>query len=69
MVIDAAGVAILRDLGTTPEVGRGRVFEQAQIAHAAELGIGVACADEIKLVSDDDIDEAYAARIRDILIA
>ena len=65
----AAGVAILRDLGTTPEVGRGRVFEQAQIAHAAELGIGVACADEIKLVSDDDIDEAYAARIRDILIA
>ncbi len=69
VAIDAVGVAILRDLGTTPEVSRGRVFEQDQIARAAELGIGVASADEIELVSDDDAGEAYAARIRDILIA
>ena len=69
VAIDAVGVAILRDLGTTPEVSRGRVFEQDQIARAAELGIGVASADEIELVSDDDAGEAYATRIRDILVA
>ncbi|MEE8353693.1 MAG: DUF362 domain-containing protein [Dehalococcoidales bacterium] len=69
VAIDAVGVAILRDLGTTPEVSRGRVFEQAQIARAAELGIGVASADEIELVSDDAAGEAYAARIQEILVA
>jgi len=69
VAIDAVGVAILRDLGTTPEVSRGRVFEQDQIARAAELGIGAASADEIELVSDDAAGEAYAARIRDILVA
>ena len=69
VAIDAVGVAILRDLGTTPEVSQGRVFEQDQIARAAELGIGVASADEIDIVSDDAVGEAYAARIRDILDA
>ncbi len=69
VAIDAVGVAILRDLGTTPEVSRGRVFEQDQIARAAELGIGVASAAEIELVTDDSDGEAYAARIREILTA
>ena len=69
VAIDAVGVAILRDLGTTAEVSRGRVFEQDQIARAVELGIGVASADEIELVSDDAEGEAYAARIRGILVA
>jgi len=69
VAIDAVGVAILRDLGTTPDVSRGRVFEQDQIARAVELGIGVGSADEIEVVSDDAAGEAYAARIRDILVA
>ncbi len=69
VAIDAVGVAILRDLGTTPEVSRGRVFEQDQIARAVELGIGVASADEIELISDDGEGKAFAARIRDILVA
>ena len=41
VALDAVGVAVLRLFGTTDEVSRGRVFEQAQIARAVELGLGV----------------------------
>jgi uncharacterized protein (DUF362 family) len=68
VAIDAVGVAILRSLGTTPEVSRGPVFEQAQIARAAELGLGVKSPDQIQLVTDDAESEALAGRIRDILL-
>ena len=68
VAIDAVGVAILRSLGTTPEVSRGRIFEQDQIARAAELGLGVKSADQIKLLTDDAEGEAFASRVRDILL-
>jgi uncharacterized protein (DUF362 family) len=67
VAIDAVGVAILRLLGTTPEVSRGRIFEQEQIARAAELGLGVSSAKQIRLVTGDDDSEALAARVKDIL--
>ena len=67
VAIDAVGVAILRLLGTTPEVSKGRIFEQDQIARAAELGLGVKSPDQIELVTDDPESEAFAAKVRDIL--
>jgi uncharacterized protein (DUF362 family) len=67
IAIDAVGVAILRLLGTTPEVSRGRVFEQEQIARAAELGLGVTSPDQIELVTDDAESKALAEKIREIL--
>ena len=67
VAIDAVGVAILRLLGTTPEVSRGSIFEQEQIARAAELGLGVSLAREIQLVTGDTRSEAMAVQIRDIL--
>lgn len=67
VAIDAVGVAILRSLGTTPEVSRGKIFEQDQIARAAELGLGVTSADQIQLITGDSESEAYCAKIRDIL--
>jgi uncharacterized protein (DUF362 family) len=67
VAIDAVGVAILRLLGTTPEVSRGPIFEQEQIARAAELGLGVSSAKQIQLVTGDVESEAFAARVRDIL--
>jgi len=67
VAIDAVGVAILRLLGTTPEASRGPIFEQEQIARAAELGLGVSSAKQIQLVTGDDESEAFAVRIRDIL--
>ena len=67
VAIDAVGVAILRLLGTTSEVNNGAIFEQEQIARAAELGLGVSLAREIQLVTGDTRSEAMAVQIRDIL--
>jgi uncharacterized protein (DUF362 family) len=67
VAIDAVGVAILRLLGTTPEVSRGPIFEQEQIARAAELGLGVSSAKQIQLVTGDVESEAFAVRVRDVL--
>jgi uncharacterized protein (DUF362 family) len=67
VAIDAVGVAILRLLGTTPEVNRGSIFEQEQIARAAELGLGVSSAKDIQLITGDAKSEAFAAQVRDIL--
>ncbi|HXZ30300.1 MAG TPA: DUF362 domain-containing protein, partial [Dehalococcoidia bacterium] len=64
---DAVGVAILRLLGTTPEVSRGPIFGQEQIARAAELGLGVSSAKQIQLVTKDAESEAFATRVRSIL--
>jgi uncharacterized protein (DUF362 family) len=69
VAIDAVGVAILRSLGTTPDVSQGRVFEQAQIGRAAELGLGVRSPEEIELVTDDAESRAFADKIKEILLA
>jgi uncharacterized protein (DUF362 family) len=67
VAIDAVGVAILRLLGTTPEVSRGAIFEQEQIARAAELGLGVLSTKEIQIVTENAESEAFAVKVRDIL--
>lgn len=69
VALDATGVAILRMFGTTPEVSRGKVFEQEQIARAVELGLGVDSPQKIRFVTGDDASRAYAARIEAILTA
>ncbi len=68
VAIDAVGVAILRYFGTTPDVSRGPIFQQEQIARAVELGLGVGTPEEIELVTGDPDSETYAATIRDILL-
>jgi len=67
VAIDAVGVAILRQLGTTPEVTKGKIFEQDQIKRAAELGLGVKSAKEIQIITGDKDSEEYAKEIRGIL--
>jgi len=67
VALDAVGVALLRFFGTTPEVSRGPIFQQEQIARAVELGLGVDGPDKIQFVTGDPDSEAYAAQIRDIL--
>jgi hypothetical protein len=42
----------------------GRIFEQGQIARAAELGIGAASAADIRLSPLDKTAEAIAGRIQ-----
>lgn len=68
VALDAVGVAILRYLGTTPEVSRGPVFGQEQIARAAELGLGIRTPAEIELLTDDRPSAEYAAAIWPILM-
>lgn len=68
VAIDAVGVAILRLLGTTPEVSQGRIFEQEQIARAIELGLGISSPDQIQIVTGDPESEAFAAQVSDILL-
>ena len=67
MAIDAVGVALLRYFGTTPEVSRGAIFDQEQIARAVQLGIGVGSPRQIELVTDDRDSAEFAKPIRAIL--
>jgi uncharacterized protein (DUF362 family) len=69
VAIDATGVAILRLLGTTPEVSRGAVFEQDQIARAVELGLGVTAPDQIELVTGDAESKDFADKVREVLLS
>ena len=64
VAIDAVGVALLRSYGTMREVMEGRIFDQEQIARAAELGIGVASATDIRLFPLDKTADSVAARIQ-----
>jgi uncharacterized protein (DUF362 family) len=68
VAVDAVGVSILRLLGTTPDVSRGPVFSQDQIARAVELGLGVRSPEDIELVTGDTQSEAYASKVKDILL-
>lgn len=67
VAVDAVGVALLRSYGTTPEVSRGPIFAQEQIARAVALGLGVGAPRDIELVTADAASEAYAQKIRAIL--
>jgi uncharacterized protein (DUF362 family) len=67
IAIDAVGVALLRYYGTTPEVTRGKVFEQEQLARAVQLGLGVTSPNEIELVTNDAASAEFAKKIQAIL--
>lgn len=53
IALDAVGIAILRTLGSNKAIMETPIFEQEQIARAAELGLGVRSVDEIQIVTND----------------
>jgi hypothetical protein len=55
-------------MGTTPEVSRGPIFQQDQIARAAELGLGVKSPDQIQIITGDAKSETLAVKIRETLL-
>ncbi len=67
VAIDAVGVALLRYFGTTPEVSRGTIFEQEQLARATELRLGISRPEHIELVTGDRDSAEYVKQIRPIL--
>ena len=69
VAVGAVGGAMLRLHGTTRAVSAGRVFEQAQIARTAELGLGVSRPELIDLVTDDRAGQDVLARLRPVLLA
>ena len=67
VAIDAVGVAILKSLGSNDQIMNRKIFDQEQIARAAEIGLGVTSTDQIDLVAANDGSIAYRDRIAAIL--
>ena len=67
VAIDAVGVALLRSYSSAPEVMRGRIFDLEQISRAAELGVGVRAASDIRLIPLDSESEKAATTFQEIL--
>ena len=67
VAVDAVGVALLRILGTTPEVTKGSIFEQEQIKRAVELGVGIKSSSEIEFITDSEEAEKLVIQIKEKL--
>ena len=67
VALDAVGVAVLKSLGSNDQIMGSKIFEQEQIARAAEIGLGVTSPSEIELLAADDQSLEYRDRIQDIL--
>ena len=67
VAIDAVGVALLRILGTTPEVTNGSIFNQEQIKRAVELQIGITSPDQIDFITDSEESGKLVAKIKEKL--
>ncbi len=68
IAIDAVGLAVLKEIGSNKAIMGNKIFEQEQIARAAELGLGVTGPGDIELISGDDASLRYAERLRSILL-
>jgi uncharacterized protein (DUF362 family) len=67
VAVDAVGVAMLQHLGSTAAIMDRPVFQQEQIARAAELGLGAASAAAIRLLTPDPASAALAGSLRRLL--
>jgi len=67
VAIDAVGVGILKALGSNDQIMNKKIFEQEQIARAAEIGIGASSPDEIDLIAADEGSIEYRDRIAVLL--
>ncbi len=67
VAIDAVGVAILKELGSTENIMGREIFEQEQIKRAAELGLGISTPGQIELITPDKASSDYAQKLKTIL--
>ena len=67
VAIDAVGVAILQALGSNAQIMNTKIFEQEQIARAAEIGIGATSPSEIEVLSANGESQNYRDQIVEIL--
>ena len=67
VAIDAAGVAVLKHLGSNAAVMGRPIFAQKQIARAVALGLGAAGPEEVELVAADPASRECRDRVAAIL--
>jgi len=67
VAIDAVGVAILKHLGSNETIMKRKIFEQEQIARAAELGLGATSSSEIEVIPADKNSLEYRDQVAEIL--
>ena len=67
VAIDAVGVALLKSLGSNENIMKPKIFEQEQIARAAELGLGASSPSEIEVIAADEKSRDYRDRVTEIL--
>ncbi|MFC1815334.1 DUF362 domain-containing protein [Thermodesulfobacteriota bacterium] len=65
---DAVGVAILKLLGGNNAIMNRSIFDQAQIARAVELGLGVAAPQAIDVVAAGPESQDYREKVLSILL-
>jgi len=69
VAIDAVGLAVLKDLGSNQTIMGRKIFEQDQMKRAVEIGLGVSGPDQIEIKTGDPESQAYADRLKSILLA
>ena len=67
VAIDAVGVAILKSLGSNGQIMKSKIFEQEQIARAAELGLGASSPSDIEVIPADENSREYRDRVTAVL--
>ncbi|MBI4799513.1 MAG: DUF362 domain-containing protein [Desulfarculus sp.] len=67
VALDAVGVALLKLLGSTPEIMGRPVFAQEQISRAAQLGLGAARPGDVAISAPDAAGQDLGERLRGVL--
>jgi len=67
VAVDAVGVAILKVLGSNDQIMKPKIFEQEQIARAAQIGLGASSPAEIDLFPADDQSREFRDRVAAML--
>ena len=66
--MDAAAIAILKELGSNEDIMGRKIFDQEQIQRAVELGIGIDKPELVEFVTKDKASGEYAEKIQSILM-
>lgn len=67
IALDAAGLAVLKELGSNEAIMGTKIFEQEQIKRAVELNLGVASPHQIEFITPDRASKQYADKLKSIL--
>ena len=68
VAIDAVGLAVLKEQGSNSTIMGRKIFEQDQMKHAVEIGLGVSGPEEVGILTNDPESKAYADKLADILM-